>query len=54
MQKDREYDTPAIHEEWRPAVVLIWKDRRGAAKHKAPPAEVDLPADDEMYIQDEF
>ncbi|WP_167537191.1 hypothetical protein [Komagataeibacter medellinensis] len=54
MQKDREYDTPAIHEEWRPAMVLIWKDKRGAAKQKASLPEVDMPADDETYIQDEF
>ncbi|WP_153467403.1 hypothetical protein [Komagataeibacter medellinensis] len=49
-----EYDTPAIHEEWRPAMVLIWKDKRGAAKQKASLPEVDMPADDETYIQDEF
>ena len=54
MKKDSEYTPPAVQEEWRPAVVLVWKDTRGRAGRKPYPPEVDPDADDDVYIQDEF
>ena len=54
MKQDSEYKQASIHEEWRPAVVLVWKDRRGLAKRKSPSQEADPQSEDEIYIQDEF
>ncbi|EGG76998.1 hypothetical protein SXCC_02209 [Gluconacetobacter sp. SXCC-1] len=54
MKKDCKHTPPAIEEEWRPAVVLVWKDTRGRTGCRPALPEVDPSADDDVYIQDEF
>ncbi|GAO00972.1 hypothetical protein LV478_12270 [Komagataeibacter oboediens] len=54
MKPDSEPKSPQIHEEWRPAVVLVWKDTRGQARQTPPAPVPELVEEDEAYIHDEF
>ncbi|GAN87230.1 hypothetical protein Gain_0051_025 [Komagataeibacter intermedius TF2] len=54
MKPDSEPNSPQILEEWRPAVVLVWKDTRGQTRHPPPAPVPDLVEEDEAYIHDEF
>ncbi|GBQ60428.1 hypothetical protein AA16373_1875 [Komagataeibacter swingsii DSM 16373] len=54
MKQDTEPKSPHIHEEWQPALVLVWKDTRGQAKRALPATPPDMMEEDEEYIHDEF
>ncbi|ARW15540.1 hypothetical protein KOEU_28400 [Komagataeibacter europaeus] len=54
MKQDSEPKSPHIHEEWQPALVLVWKDTRGQAKRALPSAPPEIMEEDEDYIHDEF
>lgn len=54
MKQDSEPKSPHIHEEWRPALVLVWKDTRGQARQVSPCVPPEVVEEDEAYIHDEF